>query len=205
MWQVMYGDVYAEVGKPENLHHQYSRPGGEPGFATMLAERYGKALGQELTMENVVTTIGAQEGIYTTMHAFCDPGDEVLVITPAFDATFKSAALLGLLLKGVSLKPDAGTAATSSRDYKLDIEELKAAIGPKTKLLVLNTPSSPLGKVYTREELQAISAVVSEHPSLIVLADEVYEASVFEGSKHHRFASLPGAIPTLINALLTPF
>ena len=148
--EVMHGDVYAEKGKPDNLHHQYSRPGGEPSFANMLAGRYGPLLGQELSMENVVTTIGAQEGIYTTMHAFCDPGDEanravsavnchtaaclpllstcsnlartqVLVITPAFDATFKSANLLGLSLKGVSLKPNSAT-ATSTSEYQLDIE-----------------------------------------------------------------------------------
>ena len=64
---------------------------------------------------------------------------------------------------------------------------------------MLNTPSSPLGKVYTKEELEAVAEVVARHPNLIVLADEVYEAAVFDGKEHHRFASLPGMFERTIS------
>jgi len=115
----------------------------------------------------------------------------VVVVTPAFDATFKAAALLGVTVRGVSLKPPIG-GARSSRDWTLDYDELKEALTPNTRMLVVNTPSSPLGKVFQLSELKEIAAVVSEHPSLIVLADEVYEKCTFDMLEHHHFASLPG-------------
>ena len=88
----------------------------------------------------------------TIMNSFLNPGQEVVVITPSFDAIMKSAAFLGLKVKGVPLKPPVDPEeALHIRNWRVDYDALADAITPNTKLLAFNTPSSPLGKVYNRD------------------------------------------------------
>jgi hypothetical protein len=96
---------------------------------------------------------------------------------------------MGAKTIGVPLRTDW---ASSSGDWTLDLEELDAAMSEKTKMLVLNTPHNPTGKVFTRDELKGISDVVMRYPNVTVLSDEVYEFMTFDGLKHERIATLPG-------------
>jgi len=190
--KAMVGDVFADTGAPAGLGNQYTRPGGEPGLARTIAQVYGPRFGRTLDpMKEVVTTIGAQEGIFTSLFAWTDPGDEVVVFTPCFDAVMKAAATVGAVLKGVCMRPEGGGSG-STAEWKVGLEELEAAITPKTRILMFNTPSSPLGKVFNREELEGFAGVVRRHPHLLVISDEVYERCVYDDAQHVHFASLPG-------------
>lgn len=185
------GDVFQESGQPpENFNNQYTKPGEEPLLANVLAEEYSDRFGRTVVPGNVCTTVGAQEGIFTTLSAFCNPGDEIVVVTPAFDSYFKSASVLGLAVKACPMTSVSGETPTDAGEYTLDPEMLRATLSADTKLLLLNTPSSPLGKVFTPDELLAIADVVKDFPNMVVLSDEVYEHMVFDGKRHAHIAAL---------------
>ena len=190
--EVCHGDIYSESASttPLNLNYQYTKPGEEPALAQLLVDRYSFSFGKRLYPSNICTTVGAQEALFTTFASFCNEGDEMVTITPAFDSYFRSAAVLGIDVKGVPLRPRAASQQEAA-DFVLDIEALRSTLSKKTKILLLNTPSSPLGKVFTREELLDIAAVVKDFPNLIVVSDEVYECMTFGGLEHVHFASLP--------------
>jgi aspartate/methionine/tyrosine aminotransferase len=98
------GDVFSDTTAPENINNQYSKPGEEATLANALSDIYTKQFGGiKISPSNICTTVGAQEGIFTSLAAFCNPGDEIVMITPSFDAYFKSAAVLGLTVKSVPL------------------------------------------------------------------------------------------------------
>lgn len=198
--EVCNGDAFvSSESPPKNLNYQYSKPGEEPLLSQLLADRYGPRMGQKLDPTNVCTTVGAQEALYTTFASFCNDGDEIVTITPAFDSYYKSAAVLGIRVKAVPLQYDTSAGTCSSGDLKLDVHALRAAISSRTKILLLNTPSSPLGKVFSRTELLEIAGVVKDFPDLLVVADEVYECMTFGGLKHEHFSALPGMFDQTIS------
>jgi aspartate/methionine/tyrosine aminotransferase len=100
--EVCKGDAFS-VNGPLNLNNQYTKPGEEPTLALTLSKMYRERFQKDLNASNVCTFVGAQEGIFTTMATFCNPGDEMVIITPCFDAYFKSASVFGLDVKGVPL------------------------------------------------------------------------------------------------------
>ncbi|GBG30236.1 Kynurenine--oxoglutarate transaminase [Hondaea fermentalgiana] len=172
-------------------HNQYTRPAGNPVLVETLKSIYDPLFNRNLdAMSEIAVCSGAQEGIYNILVSFCDEGDTVLCVEPYFDAYKKAADLLGVQTQGVPLRQTPG--ATSAGDFKLDVDELDKAITSKTKVLVLNTPHNPTGKVFTRQELEEIAAIVRKHPQLVVLSDEVYEFMTFDGLPHERFALLDG-------------
>ncbi|CAJ1455289.1 unnamed protein product [Effrenium voratum] len=176
-----------------SLGNQYTRPGGEPGLVQTIARAYSSRFGRDLDpMKEVVTTIGAQEAIFTSLFAWTDPGDEVVVFTPCFDAVMKAASIVGAKLVGVNMRPSASGDLGSTSSWSVSLAELEKAITPSTRILMFNTPSSPLGKVFRREELEGIADLVRRHPQLLVISDEVYERCVYDGHEHVHFASLPG-------------
>jgi aspartate/methionine/tyrosine aminotransferase len=190
---IMDGDLYAETGKPGNLNQQYTRPQGDPLLCQQIAAHYSPLFGREINaMTDIAVTVGAQSAIFTTLYAFANPGDEVLIVTPSFDASFKSAAVMGVDLKSVNMRRTSADNCSSS--WTLDPADLRAALTPKTRVLMLNTPNSPTGKVLCRAELSAIARVVRDFPDLLVFSDEVYDKMVFpgQGNEHVHFASLPG-------------
>ena len=145
------GDVYSRHGKPKDLNNQYSKPGEEMELAESLANKYSIQMNQEINPSNICTSCGAQEALFTSMATFCDPGDEVVMVTPAFDSYFKSAGVLGLSVKTVTLEKKAGSSCEEhANEYYLDVDKLKSAITKRTKVVLLNTPSSPLGKVFSK-------------------------------------------------------
>ncbi len=140
-------------------------------------------------MNEIVVTVGATEGIFATVQALINPGDEVILIEPFYDSYPASVIMAGGTPVYVPLRPQAG--ASSAAEWVLDMDELAAAFSPRTKLLVINTPQNPVGKVFSLGELAAIAELVQEH-NIFVLSDEVYEWMVYGEAEHIRMATLPG-------------
>ncbi|TPX38520.1 hypothetical protein SeMB42_g06695 [Synchytrium endobioticum] len=178
-----------------NPLHQYTSSYGHPRLAKSLAAYYEHKLRRKLDpTTNIVITCGATEAIYTTIQAFVDPGDQVILMQPYYDSYPASITMAGGEPVIVTLRPPLDRPALVSDDFKLDLKELEAAITPRTKAIMLNNPNNPIGKVFTRAELMAILDIVTRH-DILVFADEVYESLVFPDSVSHmiKFASLPGA------------
>ena len=129
----------------------------------------------------VLVTAGASEALAATILALCEPGDEVVTFEPWFDLYSAAIALAGAVKKVVTLRPP---------DYGFDPDELTAALSSRTRLILLNSPHNPTGKVFSRAELECIARVAIER-DLIVVTDEVYEHFVFDG-EHIPIATLPG-------------
>ena len=156
-------------------------PGVPPLREAVLAhqrERYG------LEPEDVLITFGATEAIASALLGLCDPGSEVIVCEPYYDSYGACIAVAGAVRRPVTLRPP---------DFALDGDELRAAAvasNGRTRVLLLNTPHNPTGRVFTRDELEAVAEVCIEH-ELVCVSDEVYEHLVFEG-EHIPIATLPG-------------
>jgi N-succinyldiaminopimelate aminotransferase len=130
----------------------------------------------------VLVTAGATEALAGALIALLDTGDEVVVLEPMFDSYAPCIAMAGAVAKPVTLRPP---------QYGFDPDELRAAITPKTKLILFNSPHNPTGRVFTRDEVQLIADLALEH-DLLVLTDEVYEHLVFDGAEHVALAAVPG-------------
>jgi N-succinyldiaminopimelate aminotransferase len=132
----------------------------------------------------VLVTAGATEALAGALLGMLDTGDEVVVFEPMYDSYQACIALAGAIARPVLLAPG-GTG------YGFDADELRGAITKRTKLILLNTPHNPTGKVFTHDELTFIAELAVEH-DLLVVTDEVYEHLVFSGSTHVPMATLPG-------------
>jgi N-succinyldiaminopimelate aminotransferase len=130
----------------------------------------------------VVVTSGATEAITASLMALLNPGDEVVLIEPLYDTYLPVVKLLGAVPKLVRLQPP---------HWELPRQELEAAFGPRTKLLMLNSPMNPTGKVFGQDELDFIAGLLRRHDAYAV-CDEVYEHLVFSGARHIPLATLPG-------------
>lgn len=133
----------------------------------------------------VLVTMGATEALAGALLGTLNTGDEVIVFEPLFDTYAGCIALAGAVLVPITLRP------SSSGRYEFDPTDLRAAITPKTRAILLNSPHNPTGTVFTREELLAIASVAIER-DLIVYSDEVYEHLVFDDAQHIPIATLPG-------------
>lgn len=166
-------------------NNQYPPATGFPALRTAVAEHQLRRYGLDYPPDGeVLVTTGATEAIAAALLAFCDPGDEVLAFDPCYDAYPAAARLSGATLVGVPLEADGD-------GFVLNADALRAAVTPRTRVLVLNTPHNPMGKVFTAAELDAIADVCREH-SLIVVTDEVYEHLVYDETPHRTIAALPG-------------
>ncbi|KAJ3102000.1 Kynurenine--oxoglutarate transaminase 3 [Phlyctochytrium planicorne] len=176
------------------LLNQYTRSEGHPRLVKALSNFYSPKIGREINpLTEIVTAVGATEAIYSTIQAFVNPGDEVIMMQPFYDCYPAAVTLAGGVPVVVNLSPPKDRPSATSDDWKLDINELRKAITPKTKLLFVNNPHNPVGKVFRREELLEIAKVAEEF-DLLVIADEVYETLVYSDSVSPmiKFASLPG-------------
>eukprot|EP01103_Thecamoeba_quadrilineata_P018483 TRINITY_DN704_c0_g1_i3.p1 TRINITY_DN704_c0_g1~~TRINITY_DN704_c0_g1_i3.p1 ORF type:complete len:405 (-),score=59.12 TRINITY_DN704_c0_g1_i3:419-1633(-) len=183
------------IGAINDDFNQYTRSEGHPDLVKALSETFSPLLNREINpLTEVLVTCGAAQSLYNACGAFINPGDEAILIEPYFDFYYAGIKLFDGVPVGVPLRyhrPTDGSQPTSA-NFKLDFEELESKINEKTRLLFLNTPNNPTGKVFSLEELEKIASIVQKHPRLIVISDEVYERLVFSGSTHIRFASLPG-------------
>ena len=146
----------------------------------MMSARLGREV---VPVENTQITVGATEALYAAMQALVDPGDEVVLLEPFYDAYPADVLMAGGVPHYVPLHPQANGAWT------LDLDALKKAFSPKTKAIVLNTPHNPTGKVFSERELDAIIKLAHDYGA-IILSDEVYEHITF--APHVSIASRPG-------------
>ncbi len=174
--------------------NQYARSAGHLRLVQALATLYSPLFNRQLNpLTEIVTTVGATEGIFATIQALIDPGDEVILIEPFYDSYPASVIMAGGVPLYVPLRPQ--PKAASSADWVLDMHELEAAFSERTRLLIVNTPQNPVGKVFHRSELLQIAALAQKY-NILVLSDEVYEWMVYPDPvrqvEHVRMATLPG-------------
>ena len=175
-------------------HNQYARMAGVAPLNEALAARWKRLTGLAVDPDSEVTvTCGCTQAVAATFLGLLNPGDEVIVFEPFYDSYPAVLAMAEASARVVTLK--AGDAAATAAKgtcpkYTFDPAQLRAAVTPRTRAILLNTPSNPSGKVFTREELALIAEVCIAH-DLVAVTDEVYEHLVFEG-EHIRLATLPG-------------
>ena len=168
------------------IDENYSRYSPVPGYADLR-----KAIADKLKRENqldyspneILVSNGAKQSVCNTVMALVNSGDEVIIPTPYWVSYPQMALLAG----GVPVFVE----ATFEQNFKMTPEQLEKAITPKTRLLILCSPSNPTGSVYSKEELKALAEVILKHDDLFVLADEIYEHINYVG-KHESIAQFPG-------------
>jgi len=164
-------------------HNQYPPGPGIPELRAAVAAHQQHWYGLTYDPDaEVLVTAGATEAIAATLLALCDAGDEVVVFEPYYDSYAACIAMAGGVRRPVTLR---------TPEYAFDPEELRAAITRRTKLLLLNSPHNPTGKVFDRSELELVARLCVEH-DLVAVTDEVYEHLTFDGVEHVPLATLPG-------------
>jgi N-succinyldiaminopimelate aminotransferase len=168
--------------------NQYAVSSGALSLRRAIAAHAARFYGQRVDPDSeVVVTSGATEAIFDTVMAFVDPGDEVVLLEPTYDSYLASVLMAGGVPRFVELHVPDPRHAT----WWLDEDELAAAFSPRTRLVFVNTPHNPTGKVFTADELALIGRLAARVGALVV-ADEVYEHLVFAPARHVRAATLPG-------------
>ncbi|GBP79957.1 Kynurenine--oxoglutarate transaminase 3 [Eumeta japonica] len=183
----------ADVVTSDNpLLNQYTRGFGHMRLVNNLSALYSKLIGREIdALNEIVVGCGAYECLYCAILGHVDKGDEVIVIEPFFDCYEPMIRQAGGTPKFIALQPKNDGHNISSADWVLDEAKLKSLFNEKTKMIILNTPHNPLGKVFTQKEIELIADLCKKH-NVLCLSDEVYEWMVYEPNKHIRIASLPG-------------
>lgn len=175
----------AAVNAIRSGQNQYPPGIGVPELRHAVADHQQRFWGLEFDPDTeVLITAGATEALAGALLGTLEPGDEVVVFEPMYDSYQACIALSGAKVVPVLLRP-------TPDGYRFDENELKAAIRPQTRSILLNTPHNPTGKVFTREEITFISSLAIEH-DLMVITDEVYEHLIFDGREHVSMAGLPG-------------
>ncbi len=162
-------------------HNQYPPGPGIPELRSAIATHQYHWYGLDFDAETeVLVTAGATEAIAAALLSLCEPGDEVITFEPYYDSYAACIAMAGAERRVVQLHPP---------EYSFDLDALAAAVSPRTRLVLLNSPHNPTGKVFSRAELEAIARLCLEH-DLLAVTDEVYEHLVFDG-EHVPLATLP--------------
>lgn len=182
--------------------NQYAPAKGNPNLVTELAKFYTAAFGRPVSKTEIQPTTGANEGIFSIFFGFLTPGDEVIVFEPFFDQYIPNVEMCGAKVKYVQLKYPSklNLANVTGDDWEVDWEGLSAAITDKTKLIVINTPHNPIGKVFNEDELYKIGKLCVDN-NLILVSDEVYE-NLYYGQLFPRPATLK-SLPELADRTLT--
>lgn len=171
---------------------RYEPTSGTPAARTAIANYVNARFGYSVGAENVIVSCGGKHALYLAFMAVVDPGDEVLLPSPYWVSYPEQARLAGAVVKEIP------TAA--EHDFKMTPDQLEAAITPKTRVLVINSPSNPTGTMYTRTELAALGEVVARHPQVIVFSDDIYERLIY-GSEP--FANIAMACPAVADQTVT--
>jgi len=173
------GAIEAAVTALRGGENQYAPLPGVPALREAVIEHQRHYY--DLDPEDVLITFGATEAIASAMLGLCEPGDEVVVLEPYYDSYAAMIGFSGATRSPVTLRPP---------DFAMHRDELEAAIGPRARVMLINSPHNPTGRVLSRAELEAIAQACVEH-DLVCVTDEVYEHLVYEG-EHIPLATLPG-------------
>lgn len=165
---------------------KYEPVGGTPAALKAVAAYVGPKLGRELAPQNVLISCGGKHSLYLAFMALVEPGDEVLIPAPYWVSYPEQARLAGAEVVEIPGSVD--------NDFKITPEQLRQALTPRSKVLVINSPSNPTGTMYSPAELKALAEVVVEHPQLLVFADDIYERLVYGPDPFVSFASLHPAL-----------
>ncbi|MDQ3439242.1 MAG: pyridoxal phosphate-dependent aminotransferase [Planctomycetota bacterium] len=171
---------------------KYTAAPCEPELKTAIADKFNRENGLPYKPENITTGAGGKHCLYMAFMAVLNPGDEVLIPSPYWVSYPEQVKLAGGVNKIIRGEEKNG--------FKITPQQLEAAIGPKTKVLILNSPSNPAGHAYTPEELKTLAQVVLKHSNLVVFSDEIYEKLIYGGLKFASFASFD---PKLLEQTLT--
>ena len=159
----------------------YAPNAGLPQLRKAVADRYQKYW-DGYTMNNVIISVGALEGLTLALMTLIDPGDEILVPDPCFPNYYGQAEIVGAVAVPVPVY--------EKNDYRIQAADIEKAITPKTKAIILNSPSNPLGSVLTRQDVLDIAALVKKH-NLWVFSDEPYDCIVYDGVEAFSMAQDP--------------
>jgi N-succinyldiaminopimelate aminotransferase len=173
----------AAVAAIRGGRNQYPPGPGTPELLAAIAAHQQRFYGIELDpSREILVTVGATEAIAATILALVQPGDEVVTFEPYYDSYAASIALAGGVRR---------TSVLRFPDFAVDEASLRAAFSARTRMVLLNTPHNPTGKVFTRAELDLVCALAREHDAWVV-TDEVYEHLIFDGVEHIAVSTLPG-------------
>jgi methionine aminotransferase len=163
-------------------HNQYAPMPGVLALREALAMKIERLYGRRYDPVTEITiTTGATEGLFDALTAFVHPGDEVLMFQPAYDSYTPAVQLSGGVPRYVTLRYP---------DYRIDWDEVRRTISPRTRVILLNTPHNPTGMIWSRDDVAALGRVLQETAALVI-ADEVYEHIRFDGARHESLARYP--------------
>ena len=187
------GQGFPEFGWPDQIleaaaravtsaSNQYPPSRGLPALREAVAAHYHRHFGQEQVPDNVCVTSGATEALSAAILASVRPGDEVIIFTPAYDCYAPTIRRAGAIPIEVALQPP---------EWCIDGQRLEAAIGPKTRAILLNNPQNPTGRLFGMDELEIVAALARDL-DLIVISDEVWEHVLLDQRQFTPLAMLPG-------------
>src|SRR5438094_8455104 len=153
-----------------------------PELKAAIAEKFSRENGLPYKPEQITTGAGGKHCLYMAFMAVLNAGDEVIIPAPYWVSYPEQVKLAGGVCKFVKGEEKNG--------FKITPQQLQAAIGPKTKIFLINSPSNPAGHMYSPAEMKALAEVVAKHPNIIVFSDEIYEKLVYDGNQFVSFATL---------------
>ncbi|WP_339239108.1 pyridoxal phosphate-dependent aminotransferase [Geobacillus sp. FSL W8-0466] len=162
-------------------HTKYTPSGGLPALKAEIIKKFARDQGLEYELAEVIVCVGAKHALYTLFQVLLDEGDEVIIPTPYWVSYPEQVKLAG----GVPVYVE----GLEQHDFKITPEQLKQAITPRTKAVIINSPSNPTGMIYTAEELKALGDICLEY-GLLIVSDEIYEKLIYGGAKHVSIAEL---------------
>lgn len=173
------GAVESIQGADRQTYTPYS---GLPELRDEIAKKLRGYNGLDVDGDQVLVSLGSSGALFAAGQCLLEPGDEVILFEPFYSYHISQLRLLGAKPVCVRL---------ADPDYALDLDALKAALTPKTRAIIVNTPANPTGKVFTREELEALAGLL-DGSDIVVFTDEVYEYMLFDGREHLSPAAVPG-------------
>lgn len=182
----------AAVSAINNGHTRYTQVAGLRSLREAIARKYQRENGLDVSWQDTLVCSGGKQVIFNALAATLNDGDEVVIPAPYWVSYPEMVELCGGKSRIVACGAESG--------FKLTPQTLNEAIGPKTRWLILNSPSNPTGAVYQRDELQALAEVLLAHPQVLILADDIYEHLIFDGRD---FLTLAQVEPRLAARTLT--